>query len=201
VKRALVILAIVAAIALSAWQALEWAYYRELNQVRAILASYPGVQVIEIDGNHDIGLEDLFAVVQLDGGGSIRFGGLTEATMPGGDHVYVDAIGPYTFATSDYGILDGSVRDRTGAIVKHESYGGGIDIGAAGPYAGALPIAIHSPKDAIDHYDALIKAIASWPDRQDWKDARGNQYRLFVIGGNHLARRPSWEELRIPPTP
>ncbi len=200
-KRLLRVLMIVVAsilmLVLILWFSYDWFYYRELRQIRAIFNGYPGTRVTTINGNHDLTLEDIWATVQLDRGGSVSFRSLTRAEMDGGGHVWVRSIGPYSFYPSEYG-FGHAIETATGKPVKSEAYGNAIDLGASGPYASQLPVRIQSPKDVIDNYEALVAAIAVWPTRQDHTDSDGTQRRLFIVGANHLASPPHYEDMRIP---
>jgi hypothetical protein len=51
-------------------------YYSELNAVRVEIERIPQAKITELDGNHDLSLEHIWARIRIEGKGDMKFVGL-----------------------------------------------------------------------------------------------------------------------------
>jgi hypothetical protein len=140
--------------------ACHWLYYWDLRDIEARLEAIPGVHVVHIWGNEDTTLEDVGAIVEVEGKGRITFFSLTRASFePGGEpYLNIYAIGPYMFRTCSAvvlpdGTLDGRDWGGSGSFLLNDP---------SGPFTD-LPVPVRSVPEVIQHYDELVAFLATQP--------------------------------------
>jgi hypothetical protein len=125
-------------------------YYSELKAVRAKLERIPGAQVLELSGNHDVTLEEIWARINIEGKGEMGFFELNRDSFQQTQSLRLRSIGPYSFRT----------RQLVGG---RESYGGDIEIGPSSPIPAVRSLGITSVQSAVVHYDQLLALVSTWP--------------------------------------
>lgn len=140
--------------------ACHWLYYWELRDIEARLEAIPGVRVVHIWGNEDTTLEDIGAIVEVEGKGRITFFSLTHASFEseGDPYLNINAIGPYTFRKCSAvvlpdGTLDGWDWGGGGSFLLNDPTGPFTDV----------PVPVRSVPEVVQHYDELVAFLATQP--------------------------------------
>lgn len=172
----------IVAIPVALWYELKGpGYYAELNAIKRGLAGIPGVRVIEADGNYDLTLEDIYAVVEVAGKGRLKFYDLTLDSFKTPKHLFLTTIGPYRVKTQTE-VTAGSVQTEPNTapqVIRGMGYRWSIDVGAEGDCATLFPFRLKNVRDVIEHYDAICTELTKWPVAPATKHIRTPEGREF----------------------
>ncbi|HEY1170295.1 MAG TPA: hypothetical protein VGH19_02890 [Verrucomicrobiae bacterium] len=131
-------------------------YYAELNAVKAELERMPNVKILELNGVHDLTMEEIWTRIDIADKGEMGFFELDRDSFQQTQNLRLTSIGPYSFRTRQL------VGDR-------ESYGGDIEIGPSSPIPAVRSLGITSVQSAVAHYDKLLALVSTWPvTTNDW---------------------------------
>lgn len=129
-------------------------YYAEYDLVKNELSKIEGIKIINIDGNPDLTLEDIYATIELKNGNKITFGGgLTEKDFRSNSSIEITKVNNWEFHA--IGCIDSSHWGRSS-----------INVGEHSDYPEIKKLNIKNIKDVITHFDELnnvIKNIATYP--------------------------------------
>jgi hypothetical protein len=149
-------------------------YYGELNAMCAQLQRIPQVKIIELQGNHDLTLEDIWAKIHVVGKGDMRFSDLGIDAFHRTNHLHLGAVGPYSIRVEGEG-FHGVVETATNKPVRSKFWGYSVDIGPEGPFASMFPFKIPNVQTAIKHYDDIQRIIGEWPTESSKRYVRDSQ--------------------------
>ena len=153
-----------------------------MNAVRAQLEKIPQVQVIQLDGNHDLTLEHIWARIRVVGKGDMQFNGLSSDSFRDTKHLNLGSVGPYLIRVGGTGYV-GVVETATGKPVRSEFFGGSADIGPAGEFASMFPLQITNVQTAVAQYDNICRVIGAWPtesSKRNFRDAKGTDFYYYT---------------------
>jgi hypothetical protein len=153
-------------------------YYSELNAVRRELEKIPSVQILKLDGVHDIlRLKLNFAKLAIEGKGQMVIVDLDRHSFGDVNHVRLRSIGPLRFDAKDYPGLIVSIS--TGKPMLTSLYSFDADIGPEGEFAKMFPFKINNIQTAIAKYDDILRVVSSWP-REPSLHFRGSNTALRI---------------------
>ncbi len=122
-------------------------YERELRSIKDDLSQIPGAILIDIWGYQDLTLEEISARILVEGKGEIVLRNLSSDVYNYPDRVLIEEIGGFSFKL----------------IFCSDSLGFGnlLDISKNSDVGKLIGIDFNSPKDVIQNYDEILKAIKS----------------------------------------
>jgi hypothetical protein len=130
-------------------------YYAEARAVRKLAEALPGVTVLDVDGNHDFTLEDLWLEIDYRGT-RLYFGSVTEGSFePDGGYVDVAQVGEWGFTTRGY---------RSHSATEPFSYGAHIEFGPAGNQRSLIDLPIRSIPEFLDRLDEVKAVVMTLPE-------------------------------------
>src|SRR5258705_4193829 len=137
------------------WYKCNQDYYAEYNDVKSELKKMNGVEVIKLWGNEDIELEDIYAVMRLDNGDTLRFSSLGKWSFdPANSHgLTITQINNWKFHS-------------TGCTSGGHWGGGGLQVNKNSEYDQIKELHLRNVHDVITHIDKLkniVKNISIHP--------------------------------------
>jgi hypothetical protein len=163
-------------------------YYAELETVRALLEALPGVEIVELGGNEDVTLEDIYAQIRIDGQDVVELYDLTAESFAPGRHLNVGSAGGLAPRGScccfQNTWMDGEPKPRR---ERSLAWGIAVDVGPGGYLAPELAGGIASVQDLVARRREVAKLLASWPrcpDAKRYTDAEGSPHLLCAVEGN-----------------
>jgi hypothetical protein len=135
-------------------------YYRELRQIKNEINSLDGVRVLKITGNHDLTLEEISALIEIDGKGVLHVFNLKpnyELTFP----ISIYQIDNYKFYEWTCEVYS-TCKDFKGS-------GGSLTLGQMGIDQYRLDKPIKNLKDLINSYDQILELVERMPKFPEWE--------------------------------
>ncbi len=152
---------------------MEFSALYDANVIKSTLEETEGVDVVDVWGNEDVTLEDIYAVITVRGKGPVTILALTPESIKEAKHFRIAHIGEWE--------LDVLRLDEFGAV---EASWSDIDIGREGNFARFLNFKLNSVEDLVQRYDevlSLIESLPELPERISFSTEEGKQLRLGVI--------------------
>jgi hypothetical protein len=172
-------------------------YYAELETVRAVLEALPGVEIVELGGNEDVTLEDIYAQIRIDGQHVVELYDLTAESFVPGRHLHVGSVGglaPRGSCCCFRNVwMDGDPEPRRERAL---AWSIAIDVGPGGYLAPELAGGIASVPELIARHREVATLLASWPrcpDSKRYTDEEGTPHLLCAVegSGGHYTLYPS----------
>ena len=132
---------------------LEVGARQDASAVTAALGKIENIEVIDVWGNEDVTLEDVYAVISVNGKGTITVLGVTPESIEESRHVRVAHIGQW-----EPDVL------RVGQSGEAESERFDIDFGPDGGLSSELGIEVSSIGDLVRRYDEIASVLEDLPE-------------------------------------
>ena len=167
IKILILIIIDIALLILTGHAIFNYFYYKEKNTIAAELEKLPGVRVIKIWGHHDVKLEEVSALIEIENKGKLIITNLNKHDYSYPNHVYIPYIGGYTF--------------KTFGCKNTMSIGSGISIGKNDLLGKRIGLAFKSHIDVINQYDSILNFVKSFPQYPTPAHFIDDEDELFVI--------------------
>jgi hypothetical protein len=132
-------------------------YDREARAIERIAAEIPGVEVIEVDGNHDITLEDIWLDIRYRGE-AVHFGNVTSDSFDEWTpNLGVMRVGDWWFSEHTY---PDPGREAAG---DWNSHGGALDLEPGSVLGELFDPPLGGIRDFLERFDEVKSVIATIP--------------------------------------
>lgn len=170
-------------------------YFAEAKSIRKLAEEIPGVVVLDVDGNHDLTLEDIWLDIEYRGE-RLYFSNITTASFTGVEHLCVGQVGEWEFMV--YGIPAGhepppreSLHDFE-AEVHCYSWGGSLDFGPKGNVGARLSPPIRSIAEFLERLPEVRRVIMELPEEYPGTKVGEDEHVVTIIATGREKRTPLW---------
>ena len=142
-------------------------YYAEYNLVKDKLSNLPDVEILNIDGNSDLTLEDIYATIRLKTGDTLLLYSLNKTTFDSTNSI-------------DIGRLNNWEFHITGCTSGGHWGGGSIDIGQSSVYIDIQKLNITNIQGLIAHIDFIKDAINKIPVHPNFDTLKRKEELIYL---------------------
>jgi len=162
-----------------AWK--SW-YHREAREVRRLAEAIDGVVVIEVDGNHDVTLEDIWLDMEYRGE-RLYFSSVTADSFSGTDHLRVSQVGGSSFDVRGY-VGDSAPSEGTCRL-----WGSDLDFGPDGDVGRALGRPIRSIPEFLRRLPEVRRIVEALPRSAPGVEVGTHEYGTVVTATGEKKQR------------
>jgi hypothetical protein len=150
---------------------LEFGARLDVNEIESALMRVEGIEILDIWGNEDVTLQDVYVVIYVTGKGTVTVLGVTPKSVTETGHVRIAQIGnwePDVLCLSESGDIVSSWND--------------IDLGRDANLAGIIGPELESIQDLVVRYDEVLSSIEKLPEIPQRTSVRLDDGRTLQVG-------------------
>lgn len=145
----------------------------EMNHIKKDLNKIENVEVLEIGGYGDWGLDVISARIKIKNKGEIDLHGLNKNVFSYPKSIVINKIGGYSFKTFQY---DG----------KFKSYGSQLDIGTESELFSLINKEFKTAEEVIENYDLILEKIKTLKQSPEINHFETKNSELYVLVSNEI---------------
>lgn len=145
----------------------------EMNQIKEDLNKIENVEVLDIGGHGDWGLDVISARIKIKNKGEIDLHGLNKNVFTYPNRILINKIGGYSFKTFH-------------CDEKFKSFGSQLDIGTESEFYPIINKDFKTAKEVLENYDLILEKIESLKQSPEINRFETKNSELYVLVSNKI---------------